>query len=112
MMNMMKMIGFGQDKNTMYLTVKKSKLFLKDFEMFLCAEFNMYFSVSSDKVKSKKQLEDINKMIDYHKAYTFIDARVDLFFGKDNVFVIFTNLDKKQILNLKKKLKDYFEMIK
>lgn len=108
----MKLIGFGQANNTIYLTVKKSKLFLKEFELFLCAEFNMYFSVSSDKVKSKKELEDITKMIDYHKAYIFSDTRVDLFFGKNNIFVIFTNLNSKQILTLKKKLKDYFEMPK
>jgi len=107
---MMQLNGFGQDKNILYLNLKKTKTFLKDFELFLCAEFSMYFSVSSDKVKSKSLNEDISKMIDYHKFYLINDLRVDLFFGKEKVFVIFTNVTNKQITKLKSKLKDYFVM--
>ena len=102
-MRKMKVLGMGNEDNFNYLIIKKSEGFFEWFnellvEAFGGAENDVMYCESRDKDgKIINEKRDVNDETDTHEYYPTNDGiRVDVFYGKEKVFLTFNcSLDKR-----------------
>lgn len=86
-----KICGIGSVGRFNYITVEKNKNFFWWLRVFLEEGFNYSGMVGVDDVETKKGWIIVNKKIkdytDTHEIYTVKNTRIDVFYGKEKIFI-------------------------
>ena len=106
-----RIIGMGNECNFNYVIVRKNKDFFKWLSTLLKDSFDISYGVEYEEPHEDKNGGWINRkkqiryFVDKNETYRDKKSRIDIFYGKDKVFItINTSLSKRRkfIENLKK----------
>lgn len=103
---MMKLSGFGSDRNLLYLKIIKTDSFIKDFNNFINAEFGKYTAYNT--VDEYSGFKDVYDAVDHHSTYIFDNEKMFLFYGMQIIFVVIDNISTEKIVQIKQNLSKYF----
>ena len=116
MINKIKILGIGNKEKYNYIIIKKNKHFFKWLYNILQNAFDYVpdldkeeYIDKNNKFISKKK--NITNYFDKHESHEFNNARIDIFYGKEKIFLtIITSLkNRKKIMD---NLEKYSEFIK
>jgi len=114
-MEKVKILGVGNKEKLNFILVKKNKYFFEwlamvfynSFEGMPNVEYKEYTDKNDNFIREKKK---ISKWIDKHETYDMDESRVEIFYGKEKVFiVIYTSLKNRR--KLMKYLDKYSEFV-
>ena len=110
-MEKVKIQSFGNEENFYYFTIKKQGYSFAWLTVFtdLVKEVSLSLNLIGNRMHDEEDDFQSAKMIDKHESYSANNSRIDLFYGKDIIYITVSSntINKGKFLDAMENLADF-----